>query len=82
MFSVAELRIARIAGANHLMVSFVDAELEKARQVAQAAAPAPANKAAVTLITERNSKRDRVTEGIDEHQQRVSRCTKLGEFGE
>jgi hypothetical protein len=57
-----QLRIARVAGANHLMVSFVDAELEKARQAAQTAAPAPANKAAAAYIAERNSKRDRVTD--------------------
>ena len=57
-----QLRIARVAGANHLMVSFVDAELEKAKAAAQAATPAPANKAALEYITERNSKRDRVTD--------------------
>jgi hypothetical protein len=57
-----QLRIARVAGANHLMVSFVDAELEKARAAAQAATPAPANKAAAAYIAERNSKRDRVTD--------------------
>jgi hypothetical protein len=55
-----QLRIARVAGANHLAVSFADAELEKARQAAQAAAPAPVNRAAVEYITERNSKRDRL----------------------
>jgi hypothetical protein len=41
-----QFRIARVAGANHLAVSFADAELEKARQAAQAAAPARVNKAA------------------------------------
>jgi hypothetical protein len=55
-----QLRIARVAGASHLAVSFADAELEKARQAAHAAAPAPVNKAAVEYITERNSKRDRL----------------------
>jgi hypothetical protein len=35
-----QLRIARVAGANHLAVSFEDPELEKAR----AAAPAPVQK--------------------------------------
>jgi Relaxase/Mobilisation nuclease domain/Large polyvalent protein-associated domain 7 len=55
-----QLRIARVAGANHVAVSFTDAELEKARQAAQAAAPAPVNKSALEYITERNSKRDRV----------------------
>ena len=55
-----QFRIARVAGANHLAVSFDDPELEKARQAAQAAAPAPVNKAALEYITERNSKRDRL----------------------
>jgi Relaxase/Mobilisation nuclease domain/Large polyvalent protein-associated domain 7 len=55
-----QLRIARVAGANHVAVSFTNAELEKARAAAQAAAPAPVNKAAVEYITERNSKRDRL----------------------
>ena len=55
-----QLRIARVAGANHLAVSFADPELEKARQAAQAAAPVPVNKAALEYITERNSKRDRL----------------------
>jgi hypothetical protein len=55
-----QLRIARVAGANHVAVSFKDAELEKARQAAQAAAPAPLNKAALNYIGERNSKRDRL----------------------
>jgi hypothetical protein len=49
-----QLRIARVAGASHLAVSFADAELEKARQAAQAATPAPVNKAALEYITERN----------------------------
>jgi hypothetical protein len=57
-----QLRIARVAGVNHLAVSFADAELEKARQAALAAAPASANKAALDYVTERNSKRDRVTD--------------------
>ncbi len=55
-----QLRIARVAGANHLAVSFDDPELEKARQAAQAAAPTPINKAALDYIAERNSKRDRL----------------------
>ena len=55
-----QLRIARVAGVNHLAVSFADPELEKARQAALASAPAPANKAALEYVTERNSKRDRV----------------------
>ena len=57
-----QLRIARVAGANHLAVSFADPELEKARSAAQATALAPVNKAALEYITERNSKRDRVTD--------------------
>jgi hypothetical protein len=55
-----QIRIARVAGANHMAVSFADAaELEKTRQAAQAAAPARVNRAAAEYITERNSKRDR-----------------------
>jgi hypothetical protein len=57
-----QLRIARVAGANHVAVSFADEELEKARQAAQAAAPPPVNKAGFEYITERNSKRDRLTD--------------------
>ena len=57
-----QIRLARVAGANHLAVSFVDPALENARAAAQAATPAPANKAAVAYITERNSKRDRLPE--------------------
>jgi hypothetical protein len=57
-----QLRIARVAGANHLAVSFEDPELEKARQVAQASTPAPLNKAALAYVSERNSKRDRVAD--------------------
>jgi len=53
-------RVARVAGANHLAVSFEDPELERARAVAQAATPAPVNKGAFEYITERNSKRDRL----------------------
>ena len=45
-----------------MAVSFADPELEKARQAALAAAPAPANKAALEYVTERHSKRDRVTD--------------------
>jgi hypothetical protein len=55
-----QLRIARVAGANHVAVSFADPELEKARAAAQAATPAPVNKAALEYVTERNSKRDRL----------------------
>ena len=55
-------RIARVAGANHLAVSFEDPELEKARTAAQAATPAPVNKAALEYITERNLKRDRIAD--------------------
>ena len=55
-----QLRIACVAGANHVAVSSEDPELEKARAAAQAAAPGPVNKAALEYITERNSKRDRL----------------------
>src|SRR6202022_5199140 len=57
-----QLRIARVAGSHHLAVSFEDPELEKARQAAQTATPAPANGAALEYITERNSKRDRISD--------------------
>ena len=55
-----QLRIARVAGANHIAVSFVDENLEKTRAAAQAGAPAPVNKAGLEYITERNSKRGRL----------------------
>jgi hypothetical protein len=55
-----QFQIARLAGANHVAVSFADPELEKARAAVQAATPAPPNKAAAEYITERNLKRDRV----------------------
>ena len=48
---IFKLRIARVAGANYLAVSFDDPGLEKARQAAQAAAPVPVNKAALEYIT-------------------------------
>ena len=44
-----QLRLARVAGANHLAVSFVDPAIEKARAAAQAGAPTPLNKAALEL---------------------------------
>ena len=72
-----QLRIARVAGANHLAVSFVDPALEKARAAAQAAAPTPINKAALEYITERNSKRDRIA-GIPFH--RMWRAEDAGEL--
>ena len=43
-------RVARVAGANHLAVSFEDPELEKARAAAQAATPAPVNKAGLSIL--------------------------------
>jgi hypothetical protein len=57
-----QLRIARVAGAHHLEVSFLDAALERARLAAKAATPAPSNKAAVEYIAERNGKRDRMSD--------------------
>lgn len=72
-----QLRIARVAGVNHLAVSFADPELEKARQAAQAAAPAPTNQAAAAYITERNSKGARIAD-IAFH--RLWRPTDAGEL--
>jgi hypothetical protein len=72
-----QLRIARVAGVNHLAVSFADRELEKARAAAQATAPAPVNKGAVEYVTERNSKRDRLPD-IPFH--RLWRPTDAGEL--
>jgi hypothetical protein len=57
-----QLRIARVSGSNHLPVSFEDPQLEKARQAAQAATTAPVNKAALEYITERNGKRERISD--------------------
>ena len=72
-----QLRLARVAGANHLAVSFVDPALENARATAQAAAPKPLNKAALEYITERNSKRERIA-GISFH--RMWRAEDAGEL--
>jgi hypothetical protein len=68
-----QLRLARVAGANHLAVSFVDPAIEKAR----AAAPPPLNKAALEYVTERNSKREWIA-GIPFH--RMWRAEDAGEL--
>jgi hypothetical protein len=47
---------------NHVAVSFDDPELEKARAAAQAATPAPVNKAALEYMPERYVKRDRIAD--------------------
>jgi Large polyvalent protein-associated domain 7 len=57
-----QFRIARVAGANHLAVSFSDPALEQARRVAEAATQAPPNQAALDYISERNAKRDRISD--------------------
>ncbi len=57
-----QLRIARVAGSHHVGVSFENAALEQARREAEAATPAPPNQAALDYISERNSKRDRVSD--------------------
>jgi hypothetical protein len=57
-----QLRLAKVAGINHLSVCFEDAAIEQARQAARAAAPVPISKAALQYIAERNSKRDRISD--------------------
>ncbi len=57
-----QLRIARVAGTHHLGVSFEDPALEQARRDAQAATPEPLNQAALDYISERNAKRDPISD--------------------
>jgi hypothetical protein len=55
-----QLRLARVAGLNHLKIHFHDPAIEKARLEARALAPVPISRAAQSYIDERNSKRDRI----------------------
>jgi hypothetical protein len=57
-----QLRIGRVAGANHLDVIFDRSAVEDARKTARALAPVPISRAAQQYIAERNSKRDQIAD--------------------
>ena len=57
-----QLRLARVAGLNHLEIRFQDPAIEKVRLEARALAPVPVSVAAQSYINERNSKRDRISD--------------------
>jgi len=57
-----QLRLARVAGLNHLEVHFQDSQIEKVRLEARALAPVPISRAAQSYIDERNSKRTRMSD--------------------
>jgi hypothetical protein len=57
-----QLRIGRVAGANHLDVIFDRSAVEDARKTARALAPVPISRAAQQYIAERNSKRDKIAD--------------------
>ena len=57
-----QLRLARVAGLNHLQIHFHDPAIEKVRLDARALAPVPISRAAQAYIDERNSKRDRISD--------------------
>jgi hypothetical protein len=57
-----QLRLARVAGLNHLQIHFHDPAIEKVRLEARAIAPVPISRAAQSYIDERNSKRDRISD--------------------
>jgi hypothetical protein len=55
-----QVRLARVAGLNHLQIHFADPAIEKVRLEARAIAPVPISRAAQSYTDERNSKRDRI----------------------
>jgi hypothetical protein len=57
-----QLRLARVAGLNHLQIHFHDPAIEKVRLEARSIAPVPISRAAQSYIDERNSKRDRISD--------------------
>jgi len=57
-----QVRLARVAGLNHLQVHFQDPAIEKVRLDARAIAPLPISRAAQSYIDERNSKRDHISD--------------------
>ena len=57
-----QVRLARVAGLNHLQIHFNDPAIEKVRLDARAIAPVPISRAAQSYIDERNSKRDRISD--------------------
>ena len=73
-----QLRLARVAGLNHLQIHFQDPAIEKVRLDARALAPVPISRAAQSYIDERNSKRDRISD-IPFH--RLWQSSDAGELG-
>ena len=57
-----QLRLARVAGLNHLRIHFHDPAIERVRLEARAIAPVPISRAAQSYIDERNSKRNRISD--------------------
>jgi hypothetical protein len=57
-----QVRLARVAGLNHLQIHFNDPAIEKVRLDARAIAPVPISRAAQSYIDERNCKRDRISD--------------------
>jgi len=57
-----QLRLARVAGFNHLEIRFHDPAIERVRCDARALAPVPVSRAAQSYIDERNSKQDRISD--------------------
>jgi hypothetical protein len=57
-----QVRMARVAGLNHLQIHFEDPAIEKVRLEARALAPVPISRATQSYIDERNSKRDRISD--------------------
>ena len=57
-----QLRLARVAGLNHLQIRFHDPAIEKVRLDARTLAPVPVSRAAQSYVGERNSKRDRISD--------------------
>ena len=57
-----QVRLARVAGLNHLQIHFHDPRIEKVRLDARALAPVPISRAAQSYIDERNSKRTRISD--------------------
>ena len=73
-----QLRLARVAGLNHLQIHFHDPAIEKVRLDARALAPVPISRAAQAYIDERNSKRGRISD-IPFH--RLWQSSDAGELG-
>jgi len=57
-----QLRLAKIAGLNHLQIHFEDPAIENVRVHNRALSPVPISRAAQSYIDERNSKRGRMND--------------------